>query len=151
MLLFCQQCSFSIVLCSYHGSLSSSWSPKRAPCPLKSSRKPARGPLAPRGEEHKAGPAPHSQPFRLALPKRGRSRLQAGASSECAAAIAQAQAPSPRSAPPRPPKAPDPPRPAPPLVLAAPGAWRARVRRRCSRVLCSARCLSSTSIRTRTR
>lgn len=51
-----------------------------------------------------------------------------------------------------PPKAPDPARLAPPLVpAAAPGAWRARVRRRCSRALCSVRCLSNTSIRTRTR
>lgn len=61
MLLFYQQCSFLIVLYLYHGSLSSSWPPKRAPCPPKSSGKPGRKPLAPRGEEHRTRPAPHSR------------------------------------------------------------------------------------------
>lgn len=100
MLLFCQQCSLLIVLYLYHGSLSSSWPPKGAPCPPKSSEKPGRRtPDAAR--EGAQGPPCSEQPFRLALSNRGRSRLQAGASGERAAASAQAQAPPPRSAPPR--------------------------------------------------
>lgn len=174
MLPFCQQCSFLIVLHFYATGSSGATGHQNTFCTLPrdaqhvaASGKPGKDQRKGGGRERGGSHQPQSPC--CALPNRGRPRLPSPLPSGERRCPCTTRAPPPRQTPPPARHGPAP-SPSPALRLCGlkgrdlarsapprPGvhrcgpAWRARVRRRCCRASCSARCPSSTSTRTRTR